>query len=164
VTVTHVHADEAMMPVVRTWQLADPVIVAPDAGGLKRAQRYAAALASPMAVVAKGRAAPDVAAAVQVLGEVAGRTCLIVDDMASTGGTIVSAAQALLQARAKAVHALFVHAVMARGALERIFAASVRRVVTTDSIAMPADARVQVISIAPLLARTLIRLAGARGV
>jgi ribose-phosphate pyrophosphokinase len=162
VPVIHVQADESMLPVLRSWEVADLVIVAPDAGGLKRAQRYAAALGSPLAVVAKSRAGPDVAAALQVLGEVGGRTCLIVDDMASTGGTIVGAAQALLQAGARQIDALFVHAVMAPGALERICAASVRRIVTTDSIRTSADPRVQVVSIAPLLARTLIRLTGAR--
>jgi ribose-phosphate pyrophosphokinase len=162
IPVTHLTADEAMLPLLRTWQLADAIIVAPDAGGLKRAQRYAAALASPLAVVAKTRTAPDVAAALQVLGDVEGRTCLIVDDMASTGGTVAAAAQALVQAGAGQVHAVFVHAVMATGALERVCAASVRRIVTTDSIPMPADPRVQVVSIAPLLAGTLLRLAGAR--
>jgi ribose-phosphate pyrophosphokinase len=134
--------------------------VSPDAGGLKRAQRYATALAAPLAVVAKTRPRPDVAVALQVLGEVAGRPCLIVDDMASTGGTVAGAAQALLQAGAKEVHALFVHAVMAPGALERIAAASVQRVVTTDSIPAVPDPRIQVVPIAPLLARTLVRLAG----
>jgi ribose-phosphate pyrophosphokinase len=162
VPMIHVQADESMLPVLRSWEIADLVVVAPDAGGLKRAQRYAAALGSPLAVVAKSRMGPDLAAALQVLGEVGGRTCLIVDDMASTGGTIVGAAQALLQAGARQIHALFVHAVMAPGALERVGAASVRRIVTTDSIRTPPDPLVQVVSIAPLLARTLIRLAGAR--
>ena len=69
-----------------------------------------------------------------VLGDVRGRACLIVDDMASTGGTMAGAAQALLAAGAREVHALFVHAVMAPGALERIRAASVSRIVTTDSV------------------------------
>jgi ribose-phosphate pyrophosphokinase len=155
-------ADELMLPEIRSWNIVDLAIVAPDAGGLKRAQRYAAALGSPLAVVAKSRIGPDVADALQVLGEVDGRTCLIVDDMVSTGGTIVGAAQALLQAGARQIHALFVHAVMAPGALERICAASVRRIVTTDSIRTPPDPLVRVVSIAPLLARTLIRLAGAR--
>ena len=120
VPVIHLQADEATLPVIRRWGLADLVVVAPDAGALKRAQRYAVALASPLAVVAKSRTAPDVAAALQVLGEVRGKQCLIVDDMASTGGTVASAATALLHAGAKDVDALFVHAVMAPGALERI--------------------------------------------
>jgi ribose-phosphate pyrophosphokinase len=163
VPVIHVQADEALLPVLRSWEVADLVIIAPDAGGLKRAQRYAAALGSPLAVVVKSRAAPDVAAALQVLGEVRGRTCLIVDDMASTGGTVGGAAQALLQAGARQVDALFVHAVLAPGALGRICAASVRRIVTTDSIVTSSDPRVQVVSIAPLLASTLLRLAGGDG-
>jgi ribose-phosphate pyrophosphokinase len=156
-------ADEAMLPVVRGWGIGELVLVAPDAGALKRAQRYAVALSAPLAAVAKRRAAPDVAAALCVLGDVRGKVCLIVDDMASTGGTIAAAAQALLQAGATEVHALFVHAVMAPGALDRIGAASVRRIVTTDSIRVPADPRVQVVSIAPLLARALLGLAGAHG-
>lgn len=153
-------ADEALLPVIRGWGVTDLTIVSPDAGGLKRAQRYADALASPLAAVAKTRPSPDVAVALQVLGDVRGRTCLIVDDMASTGGTIAGATQALLQAGAKAVDALFIHAVMAPGALERIRAASVRRIVTTDSVLSPADPRVQIVPIAPLLARAVTQLAG----
>jgi ribose-phosphate pyrophosphokinase len=94
-----------------------------------------------------------------VLGDVRGRACLIVDDMASTGGTLAGAAQALLAAGAREVHALFVHAVMAPGALERIRAASIGRIVTTDSVP-GAEQAVERISIAPLLARTIGRLAG----
>ncbi len=153
-------ADDATLPVIRQWGIADLTIIAPDAGGLKRAQRYADALAAPLAAVAKTRPAPDVAVALQVLGDVRDRSCLIVDDMASTGGTIAGAARALLQAGAKAIDALFIHAVMAPGALERICAASVRRIVTTDSVRSAADPRVQVVSVAPLLAGAVTRLAG----
>jgi ribose-phosphate pyrophosphokinase len=158
--VVQLEADELMLPVVRSWGVADLTVVSPDAGGLKRAQRYASALAAPLAAVAKTRPRADVAVALQVLGDVRGRACLIVDDMASTGGTIAGAAQALLEAGAKEVNALFVHAVMAPGAVERIAAASVRRIVTTDSVRAAPDPRIQVVPIAPLLARTLARLAG----
>jgi ribose-phosphate pyrophosphokinase len=154
-------ADELMLPVISALGLPDLTVVSPDAGGLKRAQRYATGLAAPLAVIAKTRPRPDVSVAMQVLGEVAGRPCLIVDDMASTGGTVAGAAQVLLQAGAKEVHALFVHAVMAPGALQRIIDASVQRVITTDSIPTAPDPRVQVVPVAPLLARTLLRLAGA---
>jgi ribose-phosphate pyrophosphokinase len=153
-------ADEAMLPVIRAWGLPDLTIVSPDAGGLKRAQRYATELAAPLAAIAKTRPRPDVSVAMQVLGDVAGRQCLIVDDMASTGGTVAGAAQCLLQAGAVEVHALFVHAVMAPGALQRIVEGSVQRVVTTDSIPTAPDPRVQVVPIALLLARTVLRLAG----
>ena len=154
----HLQADELMLPVIRGWGIGDLAIVAPDAGGMKRAQRYASALAAPLAVVAKGRPRPDVAVSLRVLGEVDGRRCLIVDDMASTGRTIVSAGRALLDAGAKEVHALFIHAVMAAGALEDMCDASVRRIITTDSVHRDPDARVEVVAIAPLLARTLTRL------
>jgi ribose-phosphate pyrophosphokinase len=158
--VVQLDADELMLPVVRGWGAADLTVVSPDAGGLKRAQRYASALAAPLAVVAKTRPRADVAVALQVLGDVRGRACLIVDDMASTGGTIAGAAQALLEAGAREVNALFVHAVMAPGALERISAAAVRRIVTTDSVRVAPAPRIQVVPIAPLLARALARLAG----
>ena len=155
----HLRADELMLPAIQSCAFSQLTIVSPDAGGLKRAQRYAAALAAPLAVVAKTRPRADVAVALQVLGDVRGRACLIVDDMASTGGTIVGAAQALLEAGAAAVHALFIHAVMAPGALERICAASVRTIMTTDSVRIAPDPRVRVVPIAPLLARALDRLA-----
>jgi ribose-phosphate pyrophosphokinase len=158
--VLHLQADELILPVIRASGMSDLVIVSPDAGGLKRAQRYASALGLPLAVVAKTRPGADVAVALQVLGEVAGRTCLIVDDMASTGGTMAGAAQALLAAGARRVDALFIHAVMAPGALERMSAASVRRIVTTDSVPTKPDPRVEILSIAPLLARALTQLAG----
>lgn len=148
----HLQADELMLPVVRDRQFA---IVSPDAGGLKRAQRYAMTLGAPLAVVAKTRAGADVAVPLAVLGEVRGRACLIVDDIASTGRTIAGAAQALAAAGAREVHALFIHAVMAPGALERICAAGVRSIVTTDSVPGAPDARLQVVSIAPLFVRAL---------
>jgi ribose-phosphate pyrophosphokinase len=158
--IVQLQADDLMLPAIRAWVIPDLVIVSPDAGGLKRAQRYALALEASLATVAKTRPRPDVAVPLQVLGDVRGRACLIVDDMASTGRTVGGAAEALLQAGAREVHALFIHAVMAPGALQRICAASVRRVLTTDSIRSESDPRLEVVSVAPLLARTLLQLAG----
>jgi len=160
IPLTHLQADEPMLAAIREWGSSDLAIVSPDAGGLKRAQRYALALEAPLAVVAKDRPRVDVAVSLQVLGEVHGRACLIVDDMASTGRTVAGAAEVLLRAGAKEVHALFIHAVMAPGALERICAASVQRIVTTDSVCSAPDPRLQVVSVASLLARTMGRLAG----
>jgi len=155
----HLLADDALLPAVRAWALPAMTIVSPDAGGLKRAQRCAAALAAPLAVLAKTRPRADVAVALEVLGEVRGRDCLILDDMASTGGTIAAAAAALRAAGAREVHALFVHAVLASGALERIGAARPGRVATTDSVPLAPGARVEVIGVAPLLARAVAGLA-----
>ena len=108
-----------------------------------------------MAVIAKERPRPDAAAALQVIGEVKGRACLLVDDMASTGRTLAGAAEALRQAGAREVYAVFTHAVMAPGALERLAAARFGKVLTSDSIPGPALDWLQVIPVAPLLARAL---------
>ncbi|MEO8007954.1 MAG: ribose-phosphate pyrophosphokinase [Betaproteobacteria bacterium] len=158
----HLQTDELTLPLVRGWGIADLVIVSPDAGGLKRAQRYASALCAGLAVVAKARPDPDAAVALHILGEVRDRACLIVDDMASTGRTLAAAAQALAHAGAKEIHAVFVHAIIAPGALERMCAGPLRRVITTDSVPTVPDARVQVVSIAPILARAVSRLATQR--
>ena len=156
----HVRADELMLPVIRGWRLADLVVVSPDAGGVKRAQRYATALGAPLALIVKTRPRDDVAVALQALGEVRGRACVIVDDMASTGRTIAAAAQALFKAGAREVHALFVHAVMAPDALERIAAAGVRRIAATDSVPSARDPRLEIVPTASLLAIALTELAG----
>jgi ribose-phosphate pyrophosphokinase len=150
--VVHLQADELLIPIARSRGYA---IVSPDAGGMKRAQRCAGALGAPLAVVAKARTGPDVAAPLQVLGDVRGQACLIVDDMASTGRTIAGAAQALAAAGAREVHAMFVHAVMSPGALERIRAAGVRSIVTTDSVRAVAEPGVEVVPSAPLFVRAL---------
>jgi ribose-phosphate pyrophosphokinase len=113
-----------------------------------------------MAVVVKTRPAADRAVAVQCLGDVRGRHCLILDDMASTGGTAASAAQVLFQAGAAGVHAIFIHAVMAGDALQRLKAAGIERIAATDSLPdTEGCAGIARIPVAPLLARTILRLA-----
>jgi ribose-phosphate pyrophosphokinase len=149
--VAHLRADELF---IRVFQ-RECVVVSPDAGGLKRAQRYALALNAPLAVVTKERTGTDVATPLHVLGEVRGKDCLIVDDMASTGRTIAGAAQALAAAGAREVHAAFVHAVMAPGALERMRKAGVRSIVTTDSTGSVTAPGVEVLPTAPLFVRAL---------
>jgi ribose-phosphate pyrophosphokinase len=153
-------AEEIFLPRVKSWGIKDLVVVAPDAGGLKRAQRFALALNAPLVAIAKVRPRPDAAVPLQVLGEAKDRACLIVDDMASTGRTLAGAADALRQARAREVHAVVTHAVVAPGALDRLFAARLGKVLTTDSIPIAADARLEVVPIAPLLARSVRYLCG----
>jgi ribose-phosphate pyrophosphokinase len=149
--VTQLRADAALLGKIGPGL----AIVSPDAGGLKRAQRYALALRAPLAAVTKERTGDDLAAPLQVLGEVRGRGCMIVDDMASTGRTIAGAAQALAAAGAREVHAAFVHAVMAPGALERMRGAGVRSILTTDSVGPVAAPGVEVASVAPLFVAAL---------
>jgi ribose-phosphate pyrophosphokinase len=157
---TLLRAEEVFLPRVKSWGLRNLVVVAPDAGGLKRAQRYALALDAPLAVIAKERPRPDTTATLQVLGEVKGRVCLVVDDMASTGRTMAGAADALRQAGAKEVRAIFTHAVMAPGAVDRLFAARFASVLTSDSIPVAPHPWLEVVPIVPLLARTVRYLCG----
>lgn len=153
--VTLLDAREVFLPIVESWGLDAPVMVAPDAGGLKRAQRFATQLGTDVAVIAKTRKGPDVATPLKVLGEVRDRDCVVVDDLASTGRTLAGAADVLTACGARQVHAVVTHAVMAPGARERLSAAPFGRLVTTDSIPVAAGPRLQVVSIAPLLAKVL---------
>jgi ribose-phosphate pyrophosphokinase len=157
---TLLHAEEVFLPRLKGWGLRDVVVVAPDAGGLKRAQRLALALGAPLAAIAKDRPRPDAATPLQVLGEVKGRACLVVDDMASTGRTLAGAGAALRQAGAREVHAAFTHAVMAPGAAEILSAARFGKVLTTDSIPVAAAPWLEVVSVAPALARAARYLCG----
>jgi ribose-phosphate pyrophosphokinase len=156
---TLLHADDVFLPRIKTWDIKDLIVVSPDAGGMKRAQRYALALNVPLAVIAKDRPQPDAVVALQVLGDVKDRVCLIVDDMASTGRTLCGAADALRRAGAREVRAIFTHAVMAPGTSDRLFAARFGKVLTTDSIPLAAPPWLEVVSISPLVARTMRYLA-----
>lgn len=158
---TFLGADEVFLPRMVAWELRDAVVVSPDAGGLKRAQRFAAALNAPLAVIAKSRPRPDEAAVLQVLGDVKGKACLIVDDMASTGKTLSGAAEALRRSGAREMHAAFTHAVMAPGAADRIRAAGFGKVMTTDSVPVPAGVGFEIAPVAPLLARAVRDVCGA---
>jgi len=157
---TLLHADELFLPRIKSWAIRDLVVVTPDAGGVKRAQRYSLALDAPMAVIAKTRPGPDTAISLQVLGNVENRACLIVDDMASTGRTLVGAANALRQAGAREVHAIFTHAVMAPGAAGRLAATRFGKVLTSDSIPASGERWLEIVPIAPLLAHTVRYLCG----
>ncbi len=160
---TLLRAEEVFLPRIKSWGIRDLVVVTPDAGGLKRAQRFALALDAPLAVIAKERPRPDSASPLQVLGEVKDRVCLVVDDMASTGRTLAGAADALRRAGAQQVHAIFTHAVMAPGAADRLLAARFGKVLTSDSIPVSADSWLEVAPIAPLLACAVRYLCGESG-
>ena len=160
---TLLHPDGLFLPIIRQWGINNLTIAAPDAGGIKRAQRFASELNAELAVVTKTRPRPDVAVSLKVLGDVRNRTCVIVDDMASTGRTLVGAAEALRDAGARAVHAVFTHPVMASGAWERLCAAPLEKLVTSDSVLVSPCPRLEVISTAPLLAEAIRNVVGDDG-
>jgi ribose-phosphate pyrophosphokinase len=153
-------ADELFAPRIQTWHLDKLVVVAPDAGGIKRAQRVARRLEAPLALVTKERPKSDVATALDVLGDVRDRACVLVDDLASSGRTLAGAAEALIRAGALEVHAVVTHAVMAAGAWERLLSAPLKHLATTDGIPVVVRPRLEIVPIAPLLARTVRYLHG----
>jgi ribose-phosphate pyrophosphokinase len=164
----HIPVDNlTAVPMLAAWIRArvsrDAVIVAPDIGALRLANRYASELDLPVAVCHKRRLGGAEVSVGRITGDVASRHCVIVDDMISTGGTIAESARALKDAGARPEpFVAATHAVFAPGALDRIAAAGVRAMVVTDSID-PRDTasgsfRPDVISTAPLFATAIRRL------
>lgn len=156
--VNELSVEQAFLPTIQAWQLKDLVVVSPDAGGLRRAQRYANALDVPLAIAAKQRRGPKKTNTLALLGDVKNRCCLIVDDMVSTGRTLTGAAQSLLEAGACDVSAAFTHAVMSEGAERRISESNIAHFLTSDSVPSSAVAKIEVASVAPLFANCLQEL------
>ncbi len=140
-------------------------IVSPDAGGGKLARRYAQALghhdvACELAFIDKRRphGTHNVAVATEIVGEVAGRTCVLVDDMIDTAGTIASAANLLMERGAREIFVVATHGVLSGAAMERLEAAPIREVVLTNTLPIPPEKRIdklRVLSIAPIVADAL---------
>ncbi len=155
----------ALPPLVeRITELALPnlVVVSPDAGFVKAARRYAQALGASLAIANKERAAHDEHAEVlSIIGDVAGKTALIVDDFTISGGTLAEVARHLSTAGAVEVYAMLTHGVFTPGSIERIDASPLRRVFITDSIEtypVTLSPKIEVVSIAPLLAEAIRRI------
>jgi ribose-phosphate pyrophosphokinase len=140
----------------------DIVIVSPDAGGVERARRYANRLGnSSIAVIDKRRSGPNMVAEMNVIGDVEGKTCVIVDDMVDTAGTLVKAVSTLLKAKATKVVASCIHGVLSGTATERLKESPLEELVISDSIALPNSKRldkITVLSVAPLFAKAISRI------
>lgn len=158
--VTALAAAEVFLPHVAGRVQADRVVVTPDAGGLKRAQHYAKRLDAELAVVVKERRGADRTAVLRILGEVRGKHSIVVDDLVSSAATLVGAAEALKAAGAASIGAVFTHAVLASGARDRLLAAPFEFLLTTDSVPREATSRIETVSLAPMLARSIEELSG----
>ena len=138
----------------------DLVVVAPDAGRVKVAERYSQHLGCDLALIHKTRprGTANVAIARDVVGEVAGRHCILIDDMIDTAGTILAAAELLKAQGAGEIWVMATHAVFSDPAVERLSAAPVTRVVVTDTLPLPAERRfdkLEILSVAPLVAQAV---------
>jgi ribose-phosphate pyrophosphokinase len=162
VPVDHLFAGPVVMiDYLRKKELHDPVIVAPDAGGVERARAIAKRFNAGLAIIDKRREGPSQAAAMHLIGEVKGRDAVVIDDMVDTAGTLIQAVSALAREGARRILACGVHAVLSGPALERIAASPLEEVVVTNSIPVSAAkraARVTVLSVAPLLGEAIRRI------
>jgi ribose-phosphate pyrophosphokinase len=140
----------------------DLLVVSPDVGGVVRARALAKRLESDLAIIDKRRPKANDAEVMNIIGDVKGRTCVIMDDMVDTAGTLAKAAQALKNEGAVKVLAYCTHPVLSGGAVERIANSALDEVVVTDSIPLRADAKlcskIRVLSVVDLLAETILRI------
>jgi len=140
----------------------DLLVVSPDVGGVVRARALAKRLESDLAIIDKRRPKANDSEVMNIIGDVKGRTCVIMDDMVDTAGTLAKAAQALKNEGAIKVLAYCTHPVLSGGAVERIANSALDEVVVTDSIPLREDARkcskIRVLSVVDLLAETILRI------
>ena len=161
VPVDHLFAAPVMIDYLGKKELRDPVIVAPDAGGVERARAIAKRLNAGLAIIDKRREGPNSAMAMHLIGDVRGRDAVVIDDMIDTAGTLIQAVGALAREGARRILACGVHPVLSGPALERIGASPLEEVVVTNSIPVPAEKRiprVTVLSVAPLLGEAIRRI------
>ncbi|HEX5279566.1 MAG TPA: ribose-phosphate pyrophosphokinase [Micropepsaceae bacterium] len=144
------------------------MVVSPDVGGVVRARGLAKRLGADLAIVDKRRERAGESEVMNIIGDVSGRVCLLVDDIVDSGGTICNAADALLEKGAKAVYAYATHGVLSGGAVARIRDSRLKSLVVTDSIAATEDIRkcpnIRRISIAGLLGEAIYRIANEKSV
>jgi ribose-phosphate pyrophosphokinase len=143
--------------------LENVMVVSPDVGGVVRARSFAKRIDAPLAIVDKRRERPGESEVMNIIGDVVGRTCILVDDIVDSGGTLCNAAEALLLKGAKEVHAYITHGVLSGGAVARIASSKLKELVITDSI-QPTEAvkvarNIRVLSIAELLGEAIGRTA-----
>ena len=135
--------------------------MAPDLGGVTRARALASRIGTEMAIIDKRRPKANVAEIMTILGDIEGKTCIMLDDMIDTGGTITKGAQALLDRGAKAVIAACTHPVFSGKAYENLENSVLQEVIVTNTINIPKDKlldKITVLSVAPLFARAIERI------
>jgi ribose-phosphate pyrophosphokinase len=159
IPVDHLFAAPVMVEYIRGLNLTDITVVSPDAGGVERARAFAKHLEAPLAIIDKRRAQPNVAEVMHVIGDVHGRVCLIVDDLVDTAGTLVNAAEALVNRGASKAYACCTHPVLSGSALHHIGNSVLTELVVSNSIPLHEEARsckkIRQLSVAPLLAEAI---------
>lgn len=159
IPVDHMFASPVLIGHFRDMELPNLTVVSPDAGGVERARHFAQKVNAPLAIVDKRRTDINVTEVMHVIGDVKDRTCLIVDDIVDTAGTLVKTVDALLQQGATKVYACASHAVLSGPAIERIANSRLESLVVTDSVPLSAEGlkleKIKVRSVSGLLAATI---------
>jgi ribose-phosphate pyrophosphokinase len=155
IPVDHLYASPVLVSHFRELNLPNLMVISPDPGGVERARFFAQKMGAPLAIVDKRRTDMNVAEVMNVVGDVKGKTCLIIDDIIDTAGTLVKTVDALLDAGATSVHACASHAVLSGPAVDRIANSRLEQLVVTDTIPLRESAqrlsKIKVLSIAGLL-------------
>ncbi len=159
IPVDHLFASPVLVDHFRKMQLPNLTVVSPDAGGVERARFFAKKIDAALAIVDKRRTDMNVAEVMHVIGDVKGRSCLIIDDIIDTAGTLVKTAEALVNAGAARVYACASHPVLSGEAIERISKSKLEEVIVTNTIPLTTKAKdepkIKVLSIAGLLGRAI---------
>lgn len=161
IPVDHLQAGPLLADYIRELNLPRTVVVSPDAGGVGRANSFRERIGAGLAFIAKQRPQPDIAEVLDMVGDVEGKTAVIVDDMISTGGTLAEAARVLRERGATAVYACATHGIFAGDALAIVADSVLVQTIVTNTIPLAPgyeQARVRVISVAPLFAEAIMRI------
>ncbi|MBM4144103.1 MAG: ribose-phosphate pyrophosphokinase [Lentisphaerae bacterium] len=160
IPVDHLYAMPVIVRYLKERNLRNPIVVAPDSGGVKMAVRYAETLGAGLALGAKYRRGPEEVEAVNVVGDVQGRTAIMVDDLTSTAATLCEAAKLLKQHGANDIYAAVTHAMLRPEGLERLEQSPIRELIVTDSIPLKCESRfpITVLTVAELLGEAILRI------
>lgn len=159
IPVDHLYASSILLPYIASLHLPDLCIAAPDVGGSKRANTYAKYLQCPLVLCNKVRPRPNVVGSMQIIGDVAGKNVVVVDDMVDTAGTITMAANKMKEMGAKSVRAIASHCIMSGEAIQRVNESQLEEIVFTDSIKLTRECpKVKQLSVAELFGETINRI------
>ena len=157
----HMPGGPLLAEYIKSKNLEDMVVISPDLGGVSRARGFAEILNAPMAIIDKRRPEPGVAEVMNLIGDVKGKTCILVDDMVDTAGSLTEGARALKNFGAKEIYACCTHPILTDPALSRIAQSDITELVVTNTIPLPPSKKhpkIKVLSIAPILAETILRI------
>ena len=162
IPVDHIYATPVLLDYIKKNFTDDIVVVSPDAGGVERARAFAKRLGTNLAIIDKRRPRPNVSEVMNIIGDIEGKTAVLLDDMIDTAGTITQAAEALAKNGAKQVYACATHAVLSGPAMERIEKSPIKELVVTNTIPQmkgaPSSSKIKRLSVGPLLGEAIKRI------